>query len=83
MSSKIKKEFICILHSEDEGCGSKGYNRECDLKTRSPYATATCPYRVEAVLAAAEKEESPVSGVQQGQPEKTADTMEKEITDIF
>jgi hypothetical protein len=62
MADDFKKEFICTLHTY-HGCSYQhSYSRECSLKADHKYVTETCPYRLEAVLlAAAEKEESPVS----------------------
>ena len=79
----MEKEFICMLHSKHD-CEHRNYSKRCAMREDSGFAKRTCKYRVEAVvLAAAELEESPENVVQQGQPEKTTDTMEAEIKDIF
>ena len=68
MSSKFEKQIICILHSQHDCAYRRSYARGCDLKIVDDFATAQCPYRIEAtVLAAAKQEESPVSDVQQPQ----------------
>lgn len=70
MSSKIEKQFICVLNTFHDCSYRRSYSRGCDLRVVDEFATATCPHRFEAtVLAAAEKEESPVSDVQQPQLE--------------
>lgn len=79
----MEKEFICMLHSEHD-CENRNYRKGCAMREDSGYAKRTCQYRVEAVvLAAAEDSGVAKNVVQQGQPEKTADTMEMDIKEIF
>jgi hypothetical protein len=79
----MEEEYLCLLHSNHK-CKNRDYQRGCAMKESSGFAKVSCKYRFKAVvLAAAEKMESPANVVQQGQPEKTADTMEAEIKDIF
>jgi hypothetical protein len=79
----MERMFVCTLHKQHD-CSYRMYGYECELKSRSVFAVSSCEYRCGlTVLAAAKPEESPENVEQQGQPEKTADTMEAEIKEIF
>ena len=81
----MAKQFLCILHSSVFCSSRSSYESACKISIHSPYAK--CEYQKEAVFPAAQQEESPENVVQQtngAEPsEITADTMEKEITDVF
>lgn len=75
MSTKGDKQFICTLHTQHECSYQRSYHRDCELEVRGDFATASCPFRLEAVvLAAAKPVESPENVVQQAEC-KTAEVV--------
>lgn len=66
MEDDFRPQIICLLHNQHDCEYRSSYEQSCRLKVSDGFVKANCPYRIEAtVLAAAEKEESPVSDVQQ------------------
>ena len=59
MSSEFEKQIICVLHSQHDCAYRRSYSRGCDLKIVDEFATAQCPYRIEAVVLAAKIKVSP------------------------